>query len=165
MAQEYGLMEHAGKTIPREVKSLADRIRKDQPDKDDEYAYRTAWDIFRSHTAEGKSYPHKSPESGLKSEGGGTGPIEKQSAVEGSPLPIEHFWFGFEKEARRMQPAFVPQKLMPHFAPAQSKTQKIKNAFEQTHGPISESKALMAPETNQQSAERMKQKYSQFLTR
>ena len=78
-AKEHGLMDHKGKTIPREVKSLADRIRKDQPDKDDEYAYRTAWDIYRSYTAEGKQYPHKSPESGLAVAGGGTGSLTKKA--------------------------------------------------------------------------------------
>lgn len=88
MAKEHGLMEHKGKTIPKEVKSLADRIRKEQPEKSDEYAYRTAWDIYRSHTAEGKGYPNKSPESGLKREGGGTGPLSKKA-----------FWQGFEKRA------------------------------------------------------------------
>lgn len=91
MAKEHGLMEHKGKTIPKEVKSLADRIRKDQPDKDDEYAYRTAWDVYRSYTPEGKQYPNKSPESGLKREGGGTGPLSKTSNA--------HFWEGFEKAA------------------------------------------------------------------
>lgn len=84
-------MEHKGKTIPKEVKSLAGRIRKEEPDRSDEYAYRTAWDIYRSHTAEGKSYPNKSPESGLKREGGGTGPLSKTSS--------ERFWTGFEKRA------------------------------------------------------------------
>lgn len=108
MAKEHGMMEHKGKTIPREVKSLADRIRKEQPDKDDEYAYRTAWDIFRSHTPEGKAYPHKSPESGLAREGGGTGPINK----EGSPnwaldWAYEPFWFGFMKEAAIKIPKFL----------------------------------------------------------
>lgn len=87
MAKEHGMMEHKGKTIPKEVKSLADRIRKEQPDKDDEYAYRTAWDIFRSYTSEGKSYPHKSTESGLAREGGGTGSIKHA------------FWSGFQKKA------------------------------------------------------------------
>lgn len=95
MAKEHGLMEHKGKTIPREVKSLADRIRKDQPDKNDEYAYRTAWDIYRSHTAEGKSYPNKSTESGLAREGGGTGPISKTSSV--------NFWDGFEKRSATLR--------------------------------------------------------------
>lgn len=91
MAKEHGMMEHKGKTIPKEVKSLADRIRKKEPDRSDEYAYRTAWDIFRSETPEGKSYPHKSPESGLAREGGGAGPLSKTSS--------DNFWSGFEKRA------------------------------------------------------------------
>ena len=90
MPKAHGLEEHKGKTIPKEVKSLADRIRKKQPDKSDEYAYRTAWDVFRSHTSEGKAYPHKSPESGLASEGGGTGPIHKQGAVSGKLISFEN---------------------------------------------------------------------------
>src|SRR5512135_570325 len=94
MAKEHGLEEHKGVTIPKEVRSLADRIRKKE-NVSDEYAYRTAWDIFRSHTAEGKSYPHKSPESGLAREGGGTGPIEKK----GSDMS---FWNGFEKRAAEL---------------------------------------------------------------
>lgn len=89
-AKEHGLMEHKGKTIPKEVKSLADRIRKEEPDRSDEYAYRTAWDIYRSHTAEGRQYPNRSPESGLKREGGGTGPLSKTAG----------FWSGFEKRAK-----------------------------------------------------------------
>jgi len=82
MAKEHGLTEHGGKTIPKEVKSLADRIRKKE-NVSDEYAYRTAWDIFRSNTSEGKSYPHKSAVSGLAREGGGTGPIghEKKAII------------------------------------------------------------------------------------
>lgn len=91
-AEETGMMEHKGKTIPKEVKSLADRIRKKEPDRSDEYAYRTAWDIFRSHTTEGKRYPRKSEDSGLKREGGGTGPIEKKGMA-------MSFFDGFEKAA------------------------------------------------------------------
>lgn len=120
MAKEHGLEEHKGKTIPKEVKSLADRIRKKDPSATDEYAYRTAWDIFRSHTPEGKSYPNKSPESGLAREGGGTGPLSKHA-----------FWQGFEKAAASTWRSLLPstKKFKPQPAPIgmPSTTQKLKN--------------------------------------
>ena len=63
-----GMETHKGKTIPKEVRSLADRIRKKEPGKSDEYAYRTAWDIYSSYVSKEK----KSKYSGLKREGGKT---------------------------------------------------------------------------------------------
>ena len=63
-----GTMVHKGKRISREVKSLADRIRKKNPGKSDEYAYRVANDIESSYVTHKK----KSKYSGLKREGGKT---------------------------------------------------------------------------------------------
>lgn len=125
MAKEHGMMEHKGKTIPKEVKSLADRIRKEQPDKSDEYAYRTAWDIFRSETPEGKQYPHKSPESGLKREGGGTGPITKESSLQWAQ---NAFWQGFMKQAVVKIPNFLsklPKAELPKIAPSSAEMPRL----------------------------------------
>jgi hypothetical protein len=68
MAMVPGTMVHKGKHISREVKSLADRIRKKQPGKSDEYAYRVANDTESSYVTHKK----KSKYSGLKREGGKT---------------------------------------------------------------------------------------------
>jgi hypothetical protein len=54
--KETGLMEDEGVTKPREVKSLADRLRAKDSSMDDEKAYRIAWDIYEKHTSEGKKY-------------------------------------------------------------------------------------------------------------
>lgn len=54
--KETGLMEDEGATKPREVKSLADRLRSKDPGMSDEKAYRIAWDIYEKHTSEGKKY-------------------------------------------------------------------------------------------------------------
>jgi hypothetical protein len=74
-AQEYvksamvpGMETHKGRTLPKEVRSLADRIRRKNPEYSDEHAYRVAWDIYSSHV----SHQKKSKYSGLKSQGGKT---------------------------------------------------------------------------------------------
>jgi len=63
-----GMETHKGRTVPKEVRSLADRIRKKNPEYSDEKAYRIAWDIHSSYVT-GKK---KSKYSGLKREGGKT---------------------------------------------------------------------------------------------
>lgn len=98
-AKERGTIEHKGKEIPAEVKSLADRIRDKEPDVSDEYAYRTAWDIFRSYTKEGEKHPHKSEVSGLAVEGGKTGkPLSNKKPHEESDEKLA-FMRGFNKIA------------------------------------------------------------------
>jgi hypothetical protein len=63
-----GMETHKGRTMPKEVRSLADRIRKKNPEYSDEKAYRIANDIYSSYV----SHQKKSKYSGLKSEGGKT---------------------------------------------------------------------------------------------
>ena len=44
-----GYINYKGRTIPAEVKSLADRIRKKSPDYSDSQAYGTAWKVYKKH--------------------------------------------------------------------------------------------------------------------
>jgi hypothetical protein len=75
LAVVRGKMEHKGKTISREVKSLADRLRERDPSMSDEKAYRISNDIFASYV----SHKKKSKYSGLKREGGKTKqPLSKE---------------------------------------------------------------------------------------